>query len=198
MKFWKIFKNGLFDENPTFRIVIGMCPTLAITNAAINGLVMGLATAFVLLTTEIIISLVKKLIPENVRIPSYVLIIATMVTTVDYFLKAFLPGIASALSLFIPLIVVNCIILGRAEAFASRNSVVDSIADALGMGLGFTGALLLLSSIREILGSGTIFGFEVLGTWYPRMSIMTMPAGAFISLGILIGLVNLVSRKGVK
>lgn len=198
MKFWKIFKNGLFDENPTFRIVIGMCPTLAITNSAINGLVMGLATAFVLLTTEIIISLVKKLIPENVRIPSYVLIIATMVTTVDYFLKAFLPGIASALSLFIPLIVVNCIILGRAEAFASRNSVVDSIADALGMGLGFTGALLLLSSIREILGSGTIFGFEVLGNWYPRMSIMTMPAGAFISLGILIGLVNLVSRKGVK
>ncbi len=172
MKFLKILKNGLWDENPTFRIVIGMCPTLAVTNAAVNGLVMGLATAFVLLASEIIISLVKKLIPENVRIPSYILIIATFVTLVDYILKAFLPGVASALSLFIPLIVVNCIILGRAEAFASKNSVLDSIADALGMGLGFTWALLLLSIIRELLGSGSIFGVQILGGWYPQMAIM--------------------------
>lgn len=194
----KDFKNGLWRENPTFRIVIGMCPTLAVTNQAINGLVMGLATAFVLLASEIVISLVKKLIPNNVRIPSYVVIIATFVTFVDYFLKAFVPDVAASLSLFVPLIVVNCLILGRAEAFASKNSVKHSVADALGMGLGFTWALVLLSVIRELLGSGSVFGFQVLGNWYPQMIIMILPAGAFISLGILIGVMNYISGKGVK
>ncbi|NLM97216.1 MAG: electron transport complex subunit E [Halanaerobiaceae bacterium] len=195
MGFLRDFTNGLWNENPTFRIVIGMCPTLAITNQAINGLVMGLATTFVLLASEIVVSLIKKLVPNEVRIPSYVVIIATFVTFVDYFLKAFLPDVAAALSLFIPLIVVNCIILGRAEAFASKNPVKNSIADALGMGLGFTWALVLLSVIREFLGSGSVFGFRLLGNWYPRMTIMLLPAGAFISLGLLMGVMNLISRK---
>ncbi len=189
------FKNGLWQENPTFRLVIGMCPTLAVTNTMINGLSMGLATAFVLLASEIVISAIKKFIPNNVRIPSYVLIIATFVTFVDYFLKAFFPSIAASLSLFVPLIVVNCLILGRQEAFASRNPVHRSIADALGMGLGFTWALLLLSTVREFLGMGSLFGFDVLGTSYQSMVIMILPGGAFITLGVLVGLMNLISRN---
>src|SRR5690554_3991520 len=191
----KDFVKGIWRENPIFRIVIGMCPTLAVTNEAINGLVMGLATSFVLLASEIVVSLIKKFIPNNVRIPSYILIIATFVTFVDYFLKAFIPDVATSLSLFVPLIVVNCLILGRAEAFASKNPVNHSIADALGMGLGFTWALVLLSVIREFLGAGSFFGMQVLGEWYPRMIIMVLPAGAFISLGLLMGIMNFISRK---
>ena len=198
MQLLKDFKNGLWQENPIFRLVIGMCPTLAVTNTAVNGLAMGIATGFVLLASEIVISLIKKLIPNNVRIPSYILIIATFVTFVDYYLKAFFPGIAASLSLFVPLIVVNCLILGRQEAFASRNPVHRSIADALGMGLGFTWALVILSVVRELLGMGSVFGWQVLGSWYPPMIIMVLPAGAFISLGILIGIVNYISRKGVR
>ncbi|MFP4661559.1 MAG: electron transport complex subunit RsxE [Halanaerobiales bacterium] len=197
MQLLKDFKNGLWQENPIFRLVIGMCPTLAVTNTAINGFAMGLATSFVLLASEIVISLIKKLIPNNVRIPSYILIIATFVTFVDYFLKAFFPGIAASLSLFVPLIVVNCLILGRQEAFASRNPVHRSIADALGMGVGFTWALVVLSIVRELLGMGSVFGLQLLGEWYPQMIIMVLPAGAFISLGILIGFMNYISRKGV-
>lgn len=193
----KDFKNGLWQENPIFRLVIGMCPTLAVTNTAINGLAMGLATSFVLLASEIVISLIKKLIPNDVRIPSYILVIATFVTFVDYFLKAFFPGIAASLSLFVPLIVVNCLILGRNEAFASRNPVHRSIADAIGMGVGFTWALVLLSVIRELLGMGSIFGAQILGSWYQPMIIMVLPAGAFISLGILVGIMNYISSKGV-
>jgi len=191
----KNFIKGIWRENPIFRLVIGMCPTLAVTNEAINGLVMGLATSFVLLASEIVVSLIKKFIPNNVRIPSYILIIATFVTFVDYFLKAFIPDVATSLSLFVPLIVVNCLILGRAEAFASKNPVNHSIADALGMGLGFTWALVLLSVIREFLGAGSFFGMQVLGEWYPRMIIMVLPAGAFISLGLLMGIMNFISRK---
>lgn len=198
MQLLKDFKNGLWKENPVFRLVIGMCPTLAVTNTATNGLAMGLATSFVLLASEIVISLIKKLIPNNVRIPSYILIIATFVTFVDYFLKAFFPGIAASLSLFVPLIVVNCLILGRQEAFASRNPVNRSIADALGMGIGFTWALVVLSIIREFLGMGSVFGWQILGSWYPQMIIMILPAGAFISLGILIGIMNYISGKGVR
>ncbi|MFP4015703.1 MAG: electron transport complex subunit RsxE [Halanaerobiales bacterium] len=197
MQLLKDFKNGLWQENPIFRLVIGMCPTLAVTNTAVNGFAMGLATSFVLLASEIVISLIKKLIPSNVRIPSYILVIATFVTFVDYFLKAFFPGIAASLSLFVPLIVVNCLILGRQEAFASRNPVHRSIADALGMGIGFTWALVILGVVRELLGMGSIFGFQILGEWYPPMIIMVLPAGAFISLGILIGIMNYISRKGV-
>lgn len=198
MQLWNDFKNGLWQENPIFRLVIGLCPTLAVTNTAINGLAMGLATSFVLLASEIVISTIKKLIPNDVRIPSYILIIATFVTFVDYFLKAFFPAVAVSLSLFVPLIVVNCLILGRQEAFASKNSVHRSIADALGMGLGFTWVLVLLSIVRELLGMGAVFGFQVLGDWYQPMIIMILPAGAFISLGILVGIMNYIARKGVR
>ncbi|MGM0437178.1 MAG: electron transport complex subunit RsxE [Bacillota bacterium] len=189
------FKNGLWKENPIIVLVIGMCPTLAVTNTAVNGLAMGLATSFVLISSEIVISLIKKLIPNDVRIPSYILIIATFVTFTDYFLKAFFPDIAASLSLFIPLIVVNCLILGRQEAFASKNPVHRSIADALGMGLGFTWVLVALSIFRELLGMGSVFGIQLLGSWYQPMIIMILPAGAFISLGILIGVMNVISSR---
>ncbi|TDW00902.1 electron transport complex protein RnfE [Halanaerobium saccharolyticum] len=189
------FKNGLWQENPIFRLVIGMCPTLAVTNTMVNGLAMGLATSFVLISSEIVISLIKKLIPGDVRIPSYILIIATFVTFVDYFLKAFYPSIAASLSLFVPLIVVNCLILGRQETFASQNPVHRSFADALGMGIGFTWALLLLSAVRELFGMGSMFGLQILGDWYRPMVIMVLPAGAFITLGILIAIMNVVSKN---
>jgi electron transport complex protein RnfE len=192
----KDFKNGLWRENPIIVLVIGMCPTLAVTNTVENGLAMGIATSFVLLSSEIVISLFKKYIPNNVRIPSFILIIATFVTFTDYFLKAFFPDIAASLSLFIPLIVVNCLILGRQEAFASKNPTHRAIADALGMGLGFTWVLVLLSAVREFFGMGSIFGFELLGSWYEPMVIMVLPAGAFITLGILVGLMNVIKRRG--
>lgn len=190
------FTNGLWAENPIIRLVIGMCPTLAVTNTASNGLAMGLATSFVLIMSEIVISIIKKLIPANVRIPSYILIIATFVTFTDYFLKAFFPGIAASLSIFIPLIVVNCLILGRQEAFASKNPTHRAIADGLGMGIGFTWVLTLLGIIREVFGMGSVFGLQVLGEWYRPMVIMVLPAGAFITLGILVGIMNQISREG--
>lgn len=195
-KLLKDFKNGLWRENPIIVLVIGMCPTLAVTNTVENGLAMGIATSFVLLSSEIVISLFKKYIPNNVRIPSFILIIATFVTFTDYFLKAFFPDIAASLSLFIPLIVVNCLILGRQEAFASKNPTHRAIADALGMGLGFTWVLVLLSAVREFFGMGSIFGVELLGSWYEPMVIMVLPAGAFITLGILVGLMNVIKRRG--
>lgn len=192
----KDFTNGLWAENPIIRLVIGMCPTLAVTNTASNGLAMGLATSFVLIMSEIVISIIKKLIPANVRIPSYILIIATFVTFTDYFLKAFFPGIAASLSIFIPLIVVNCLILGRQEAFASKNPTYRAIADGFGMGLGFTWVLTLLGMIRELFGMGSMFGVQLLGEWYRPMVIMVLPAGAFITLGILVGIMNQISREG--
>ncbi len=194
-KLKNIFKNGLWEENPIFRLIIGLCPTLAVTNTVENGLAMGLATTFVLLSSEIVISIVKDLIPDNVRIPSFILIIATFVTFTDYFLKAFFPDIAASLSLFVPLIVVNCLILGRQEAFASKNPLHLSVADALGMGFGFTWLLVLLSTVRELLGMGSIFGFQLLGEWYRPMILMVLPGGAFISLGILVGIMNVIENK---
>lgn len=190
------FKNGLWAENPIIRLVIGMCPTLAVTNSAENGLAMGLATSFVLIMSEFVISIIKKLIPANVRIPSYILIIATFVTFTDYFLKAFFPSIASSLSIFIPLIVVNCLILGRQEAFASKNPTHRAVADGIGMGIGFTWVLTLLGMIREFFGMGSMFGIQLLGEWYRPMVIMILPAGAFITLGILVGIMNQISREG--
>jgi len=190
------FKNGLWAENPVIRLVIGMCPTLAVTNTSVNGLAMGLATSFVLISSEIVISLIKNLIPANVRIPSFILIIATFVTFTDYFLKAFFPGIAASLSIFIPLIVVNCLILGRQEAFASKNPTNRAIADGIGMGIGFTWVLTLLGAIREFFGMGSIFGIQLLGEWYRPMVVMVLPAGAFITLGILVGIMNQISREG--
>ncbi|AZR73297.1 electron transport complex subunit RsxE [Anoxybacter fermentans] len=194
---WRDLTNGLWNENPVFRLVLGMCPTLAVTNAALNGLAMGLATSFVLIFSEIIISLAKNLIPSKVRIPSYIIVIATFVTIADYGMKAFYPDLAEVLGLFIPLIVVNCLILGRNEAFASKNSVVNSIMDAVGMGLGFTWALTLLGAIREILGMGTIFGKAIpfFTTWWEPWTIMVLPAGAFLTLGVLLGIMNYMTRS---
>ncbi len=180
------FLKGLWEENPIFRQLLGMCPTLAVTNAVINGIAMGLATAFVLIFSSCVISLIKRLIPSQVRIATYIVIIASFVTIADRFLAAFFPPISKSLGPFVPLIVVNCIILGRAEAFASKNSVGRSIIDALGMSAGFIIALLVLSSIREVLGSGTLLGNKVMGSWFEPWVIMVLPPGAFITLGILI------------
>jgi electron transport complex protein RnfE len=191
----KTFLNGLWNQNPVFRLILGMCPTLAVTNAAINGLTMGLATLFVLVCSGILVSLIRKLIPSKVRIPCYIVIIATFVTIADYILAAFSHPTHKVLGIYVPLIVVNCIILGRMEAFASKNPLLKTLEDSLGMGLGFTGGLLLLSSIREFLGFGTIFGLTILGSSYPQMLIMKLPTGAFITLGLLIASMNIIRKK---
>tara|TARA_Y100000310_G_C20673433_1_gene811515 strand:+ start:417 stop:1028 length:612 start_codon:yes stop_codon:yes gene_type:complete len=191
----KDFVKGLWKQNPAFRLILGMCPTLAVTNMAVNGLAMGLATLFVLVASGIIISIIKGLIPSKVRIPCYIVIIASFVTLADYFLAAFYTDIHKVLGLYIPLIVVNCIILGRMEAFASKNPLSNSIADAFGMGIGFTWALVLLGSVRELLGFGTLFGAVLLGSWYPGMLVMKLPTGAFITLGLMIALMNIINEK---
>ena len=187
--------NGIIKENPIFRLVLGMCPTLAVTTAAINGLGMGFATMLVLIGSNIVISLLKKFIPDKVRIPAYVVVIASFTTIVGMFLKAFAPELDKSLGLFIPLIVVNCLILARAEAFASPNSVLHSILDGLGMGLGFTLALTILGIIRELIGAGSIFGINVMGSAYEPAIIMILPPGAFLTLGLLLGLINKLTVK---
>lgn len=187
------FLKGIFSENPIFVQLLGMCPTLAVTSSAENGLAMGLATTFVLFCSSFIISIVRKLIPPQVRIATYIVIVATFVTIADIYLKGYFPAISKSLGPFIPLIVVNCVILGRAEAFASKHTVVDSIIDSLGMGSGFIISLVILSSIRELLGAGTVFGKVILSaSYFKPMGIMVLPAGAFITLGLLLGLVNYV------
>ncbi|NMA60682.1 MAG: electron transport complex subunit E [Firmicutes bacterium] len=192
---WKDFVRGLWDENPTFRLMIGLCPTLAVTTSAINGMSMGLATAFVLVCSSALISLLKNLIPDKVRIPAYIIVIATFVTIVDLYMNAFLPNLHQVLGLFIPLIVVNCIVLGRAEAFASKNTVIASAFDGLGMGLGFTWALTLIGSVREILGAGSIFGYRLLPEGATTLGIMSLPPGGFITLGILIAVMNMIAAR---
>ncbi len=182
----KTFLKGLWEESPIFRQLLGMCPTLAVTTTLINGFSMGLATTFVLVCSSTIISIVRKLIPSQVRIASYVLVIATFVTMADLFLRGNFPEISKALGPFVPLIVVNCLILGRAEVFACKNSPFPAFLDALGMGLGFTLALSILASVRELLGSGALGE-----PWV----IMILPAGAFITLGLLIGFINLAKEK---
>jgi len=189
------FTKGLWDENPVFRQLLGLCPTLAVTGWVINGLAMGLATTFVLIFSSLVVSSIKKLIPSQVRIASYIVIIATFVTIADRFLAAFFPAISKDLGPYVPLIVVNCIILGRQEAFSSKNSVGRSFIDALGMSSGFVLALLALSTIREILGSGTFFGYQVLGAWFKPWIIMILPAGAFLTLGILLGIALHIEHK---
>ena len=189
------YLKGLWDENPVFRQLLGMCPVLAVTNAVINGIAMGLAASFVLILSSVVVSSIKKLIPSQVRIASYIVVIATFVTVADRVMAAFFPAISKTLGPYIPLIVVNCIILGRQEAFSSRNSVGRSLVDALGMSTGFVLALLVLSSIREILGAGTFLGYQVLGPWFKPWIIMILPAGAFITLGVLLGLALLVEQK---
>lgn len=201
MSSWQLyvdFVKGLWRENPVFRQILGMCPTLAVTNSAINGLSMGLATTFVVVSSGIVISSFRRVIPNQVRIATFTVIIATFVTVADLFLAAKFPPISKALGPYVPLIVVNCLILGRQEQFTSKNPVHRSFADTLGMGLGFTWALILLGSIRELLGSGSIFNYQILGNWFRPWIIMILPAGAFITLGILIGLMNTFSGKIVK
>jgi electron transport complex protein RnfE len=194
----KILRNGILDENPTFVQVIGMCPTLAVTTAAINGIGMGLATTAVLACSNVVISLIRKLVPDDVRIPAYVVVIASFVTIVEFILKGFLPELNNALGLFIPLIVVNCIILARAEAFASKNTPVDAFFDGVGMGLGFTCALTLIGIVRELLGNGSVFGLGIMPEAFPRTVIMILPPGAFLTLGLLMAGLNYLKAKRSK
>jgi electron transport complex protein RnfE len=196
MSLWREFNKGIIKENPVLRLVLGMCPTLAVTTAAINGVAMGCAVIFVLLGSNIVISLIRKVIPNKVRIPVFIVVIATFVTVVDMLMAGFFPDLHKVLGIFIPLIVVNCIILGRAEAFASKNSILSSIIDALGMGIGFTLTLTILGSVREILGNGTIFGVDLLmGLGYQKFIIMLLPPGAFIALGLMMGLMNKLTKQ---
>ena len=185
----KVILNGIITENPTFVLLLGMCPTLGTTSSAINGMSMGLATMFVLICSNIVISAVKNLIPDMVRIPAYIVVIATFVTVVQMCMQAFLPALYATLGLFIPLIVVNCIVLGRAEAFAAKNGVVASACDGIGIGLGFTLALMLLGACRELLGTGKLFNLTLVPEEYGSLIFVLAP-GAFIVLGYLVAIVN--------
>ena len=186
----KVFLNGIFRENPTFVLVLGTCPTLAVTVSAYNGLGMGLATTFVLACSNLAISLLRKIVPDKVRIPIYVTVIAAFVSIVQMIMTAWLPELNEALGVYIPLIVVNCIILARAEAFASKNNAWHSTMDGLGMGIGFTLALIIMGSIRELIGLGTVFGLSVFGAAYPQAIFFVLPAGGFLTFGFLIGAFN--------
>ncbi|MBR6757825.1 MAG: electron transport complex subunit E [Bacteroidaceae bacterium] len=185
----KIILNGIITENPTFVLLLGMCPTLGTTSSAINGMSMGLATMFVLMCSNVVISLIKDFIPDKVRIPSFVVIIAAFVTVLQLCMQAYLPDLYKSLGLFIPLIVVNCIILGRAEAFASKNNPFDSLLDGVGIGLGFTLALTLLGGVRELLGTGKLFNHTIYPEEFGALAFILAP-GAFIALGFLIAIVN--------
>lgn len=196
---WSIVTNGIIRNNPTFRLVLGTCPTLALTTAAMNGIYMGLATTFVLVCSNVMISLLRKVIPDKVRIPAYVLIIATFVTVLDMLIGRFLPDVYEILGLYLPLIVVNCIILARAEAFASTNTVGDSALDGLGMGLGFTVSLTFMGMIREFLGAGAFFGMEIGNLPDFAMSVLVMAPGGFLIFGLLMAGINqLQIRKRTK
>ena len=200
MKKIKIFTNGLVKENPVLRLVLGTCPTLSVTTAVSNGIGMGIAATFVLFCSNIAISALRKVIPDKVRLPAYITVIATFVTIVQMLVKAFVPALDESLGVFLPLIVVNCIILGRAEMFASKHGVVDSAIDGLGMGLGFTLTLTVMSTIREVLGAGTWYGFtvipeEIFGFTIDRFTFMTTPAGGFFTFGLLMALVIFIETK---
>ncbi len=201
MNQWKNFSKGFIKDNPVFILLLGLCPTLGVTTSAENGLGMGLATAFVLIMSNLVVALIKRFIPDKVRIPAFIVIIASFVTIVQLVMEAYMEALYESLGLFIPLIVVNCVVLGRAEAFASKNTVFSSIIDGLGMGLGFTLALFLLGGVREILGSGQFFGYNL--GFYPTdpegnpitMLVFVLAPGAFIVLGYLIALVNKLAKK---
>ena len=188
------FTKGFFKENPVFVLLLGMCPTLGVTSSAANGLGMGLATSFVLMMSNLVISLIKDLIPDKVRIPAFIVVIASFVTVVELSMQAYLPSLFESLGLFIPLIVVNCIVLGRAEAFASKNKPIPSMIDGLGMGLGFALALTMLGGLRELLGSGKIFSLSIYPEQYGSLIFVLAP-GAFIVLGYLIAVINRLSVK---
>ena len=194
MNYLNIIKNGIIKDNPTFVLMLGMCPTLATTTSASNGLAMGLATMAVLICTNIVISCMKSITPDKVRIPVFIVVIAAFVTLLQMLIKAYLPDIDKSLGLFIPLIVVNCIILGRAEAFAAKNSPVASLFDGIGIGLGFTLGLTLLGICRELLGNGSVFGFTLLPETY-NILLFVLPPGAFITLGFLIAIVNRIRQS---
>ncbi|PLX66182.1 MAG: electron transport complex subunit RsxE [Denitrovibrio sp.] len=181
----KAFTSGIFGNNPVMKQVLGLCPALAVTTSAINGIAMGLATTAVLIGSNTVVSLVKNLIPAKVRIPAYIVIIASFVTVVDLVMNAYVHDLHKVLGLFIPLIVVNCVVLGRAESFASKNGLLDSILDALGTGFGFTLALMILGGVREIMGNGSVFGFDLFGPSFEPSIVMILPPGAFIALGFL-------------
>jgi electron transport complex protein RnfE len=189
------FTKGFVSENPVFRLALGLCPVLAVTTSLKNGVGMGLAATFVLVGSNVIVSLIRKGIPARIRIPCYIVVIASFVTVVDLVMAGYTPELHKNLGIFIPLIVVNCIILGRAEAFASKNSVGRSLIDGLGMGLGFTFALIVIASVREILGTGKIWDLVLLGESYNPVLLAILSPGAFITLGLLIGLFNLIEQK---
>lgn len=193
MNYINIIKNGIVKENPTFVLMLGMCPTLATTTSATNGMAMGLATMTVLICTNFVISCLKNVTPDKVRIPVFIVVIAAFVTILQMLIKAYLPDIDTALGLFIPLIVVNCIILGRAEAFAAKQSPIASLFDGIGIGLGFTLGLTLLGIFREILGSGSVFGFVLIPEAY-NILLFVLPPGAFITLGFLIAIINRINK----
>jgi len=193
MNQWKNFSKGFIKENAVFALFLGLCPTLGVTTSAVNGLGMGLATTFVLVMSNLVVSLVKNLIPDKVRIPAFIVIIATFVTVVELVMKGYVPALFDALGLFIPLIVVNCVVLGRAEAFASKNTVWSSIVDGAGMGIGFTMALTILGAVRELLGSGAFFGMKLISG--DGMLLFILPPGAFLALGYLIVLANMIKEK---
>ena len=194
----KEFTKGLIRENPTFVQLLGMCPTLAVTTSVSNGIGMGLSATAVLVASNVVISLCRKFIPNKIRIASYIVIIAAFVSAIEMLLKAFLPEISKSLGLFIPLIVVNCIILARAEAFASKNTVGNSALDGLGIGLGFTAALTIISAIREVFGNGTFLGIALFGESFAPATMLILPPGAFMVLGLLIGAINLIRTKASK
>ena len=197
MNLTKILKNGIIDENPTLRLVLGTCPTLAVTTSAVNGLGMGVSTMAVLIGSNVVVSMLRKFIPAKVRIPAYVTVIAGFVTIVQMLLKAYVPSLDKALGIFIPLIVVNCIILARAEAFASKNTVLASAVDGIGMGIGFSLALTAIGGIREILGNGSIFGLQLFGEAVSPALAFILPPGGFLVFGIVIGVVNRLSSVKV-
>ena len=193
MNQWKNFSKGFIKENAVFALFLGLCPTLGVTTSAINGLAMGLATTFVLAMSNLVVSMVKNVIPDKVRIPAFIVIIASFVTVVELVMKGYVPALFDALGLFIPLIVVNCLVLGRAEAFASKNTVWSSIVDGLGMGVGFTLSLTVLGAVRELLGSGAFFGMKLISG--DALLLFILPPGAFLALGYLLVLVNMLKEK---
>ncbi len=193
-KNFNVLLNGIIKENPITVLLLGMCPTLATTSSAINGMSMGLATMFVLICSNAVISMLKNMIPDMVRIPAFIVVIATFVTVIEMIMNAYVPALAESLGLFLPLIVVNCIVLGRAESFAAKNSVVSSIFDGAGMGLGFTLSLTILGSVRELLGAGTIFSFNIYPEHFGSLLFILAP-GAFIVLGYMISIFNSIQRK---
>lgn len=193
---FKEISRGIFKENPTFVLFLGLCPTLGVTTSAVNGIAMGLATLFVLILSNVIISMIKNLIPSKIRIPAYIMVIATLVTVLELSMKAYFPSLYEVLGIFIPLIVVNCIILGRAESYASKNSILNSMFDGIGNGLGFTLSLTVIGSIREILGSGKLFGLSIVDKLFDPAMIFILPPGAFITIGVLVAIINKYKQKG--